>query len=180
MTNNNNTQAISRRSLLKVGIAGAAVLATAGVATSVFVHNQQSLAGGYQQLRAKDVPMLSTIISAILQGRTSAPVTQSQIDSTLQRLDRNIDRLSPNMLKQTLQLFDLLTLSASRGLVTGIWRPWERAEATQVQAFLKRWESSRFALFQQGYLALVKLTLMAWYSQPDAWAVCGYPGPPTI
>ncbi len=180
MTNNNNPTTISRRSLLKVGIAGAAVLATAGVATSVFVHSKQPFAAGYKQLRQNDLPMLIAVIGSLLQGRTSAPVSQAQIQATLQRMDNSIDQLSPALRKQTLQLFDLLTLSASRGLVTGIWRSWQRAEATQVQAFLSRWQSSRFALFQQGYSALVKMTLLAWYSAPDAWAECGYPGPPAI
>lgn len=177
---NNNNNTMSRRSLLKVGIGGAVVLATAGVATSVVIHNKQSVAGGFKQLRTKDVPMLTAVIGVILQGRSAGPVTQSQIETALGRMDVNLDHLSPALLKQTLQLFDLLTLSASRGLVTGIWRPWEQASDTQVRNFLTRWESSRFALFQQGYSALAKLTLMAWYSAPDAWPGCGYPGPPAI
>lgn len=180
MINNNKPTAISRRSLLKVGIAGAVVLASASLATSVLVHSKQPFAAGYKQLRHHDVPMLSAIVRSILQGRTSAPVSQIQIQTTLYRMDKNLDRLSPALLKQTLQLFDLLTLSASRGLLTGIWRPWQRADTKQVQAFLQRWESSRFALLQQGYSGLVKMTLMAWYSAPDAWAECGYPGPPAI
>lgn len=178
--NDNNTNTMSRRSLLKVGIGGAVVLATAGVATSVVVHNKQSVAEGFKQLRTKDVPMLTAVIGVILQGRSAGPVTQSQIDTALKRMDVSLDHLSPALLKQTLQLFDLLTLNVSRSLATGIWRPWEQASAAQVQSFLTRWESSRFGLFQQGYSALAKLTLVAWYSAPDAWEGCGYPGPPTI
>ncbi|MGV8566314.1 twin-arginine translocation pathway signal protein, partial [Pseudomonas aeruginosa] len=27
---------------------------------------------------------------------------------------------------------------------------------------------------------LMQLAMMAWYARPEAWAHCGYPGPPKI
>lgn len=171
------TGAVSRRQLLKLGMIGGAVLATAGGIAGLSGAFRSTPAVGFQQLREADLPMLRSIIPVILDGALPAePVTA--VNAILRGLDNSLHHLSPNMRKQSLQLFDLLSMDITRGPFTGIWDSWENASQQAIEAFLQRWESSRLALLRQGHAALNQLVLLVWYSLPDSWAHSGYPGPP--
>ncbi|SFQ60804.1 hypothetical protein SAMN05216578_101369 [Halopseudomonas formosensis] len=169
---------ISRRQLLRCGLLGTLVLATAGGIASVTRTLRSGPGTGYRQLRESHIPMLRRIIPVILDGALPAGEADATVQAVLDGLDRSLDHLSPAMRSQSLQLFDLLSLDLTRGAATGIWRSWENATSEQVANFLSRWEHSRLALFRQGYGALNQAILLVWYGQPLAWAHCGYPGPP--
>ncbi len=100
--------------------------------------------------------------------------------SVLHSLDHKLAALSPEMLKLTRQLFDVLSLPLTRGPLTGVWGAWEQASPTQVTAFLQRWQDSSLNLLRMGHASLLQLLQMAWYERPESWAACGYPGPPKI
>ncbi len=74
----------------------------------------------------------------------------------------------------------MLALPLTRGPLTGIWGSWENASGDDVRAFLSRWENSFIGLLRMGHSSLMQLAMMAWYARPEAWAHCGYPGPPKI
>lgn len=65
----------------------------------------------------------------------------------------------------------------TRGPLTGIRGGWENASAEDIQQLLTRWENSSLSLLRQGHSSLLQMVMMAWYSRPEAWAHCGYPGP---
>lgn len=100
--------------------------------------------------------------------------------TALASLDEGLGYLSPAVLRQIRQLFDLLSLSLTRGPFTGIWSSWELAKDADIHAFLERWENSSIALLRQGHAALQQMILMAWYGRRESWPHCGYPGPPAI
>lgn len=170
---------LTRRQLLKVGLLGTVVLASAGGIASL-AGRTDSAAAGFRQLRASDLPMLRRVIPVVLDGALPDGQQATAVENVLHALDSNLDRLSPSLNGQVMQLFDLLTLGITRGPATGIWGQWEDASDQAVRAFLRRWEGSSLALLQQGQNALANLILLACYSSPDAWPQCGYPGPPQI
>ena len=102
------------------------------------------------------------------------------VKGTIQSLDNSLNHLSPEMLKLTVQLFDVLALPITRGPLTGIWGSWDNASAQDVQNFLNRWQNSFISLLKMGHSSLLQLVMMAWYSRPESWGHCGYPGPPKI
>lgn len=168
---------ISRRQLIKFGLVGGVVLATAGGIAGLSGAFRSTPAAGFQQLRQSDLPMLRGIIPVILDGALpTAPA--AAVDAILRGLDSSLHHLSPSMRKQSLQLFDLLSMGISRGPATGVWGSWEKASQRDIEAFLQRWENSRLALFRQGQAALKQLVLLVWYCLPESWGHCGYPGPP--
>lgn len=170
---------INRRQLLKFGLLGSLVLAaTGGVAGLYHGFTRITPASGFIHLRDSDLPMLRRLVPVLLEGALPADNPTAAVEATLRGLDNSLHHLSPSMRKQSLQLFDLLSLDLTRGAATGVWRSWENATSEQVANFLSRWEHSRLALFRQGYGALNQAILLVWYGQPLAWAHCGYPGPP--
>ena len=169
---------LSRRGLLKVGLLGGAFLATAGVTASLSGCSASVPATGYQVLRTSDLPSLRAIIPVVLEGAVRPEALQAAVDATLLGVDNNLQHLSPELLKLTQQLFDVLAMAVTRGPLTGIWGSWENASQADIQQFIKRWEHSSLDLLRMGHASLLQLILMAWYARPQSWAHCGYPGPP--
>ena len=174
----NATPQLSRRGLLKVGLLGGAFLATAGVTASLSGCSASVPATGYQVLRASDLPSLRAIIPVVLEGAVRPEALQAAVDATLLGVYNNLQHLSPELLKLTQQLFDVLAMAVTRGPLTGIWGSWENASQADIQQFIKRWEHSSLDLLRMGHASLLQLILMAWYARPQSWAHCGYPGPP--
>ena len=175
-----NAPQLSRRNLLKVGLLGTALLGTAGLTATLSGCSASTPANGYLILRSSDLPFLRALIPVMLDGAVSAEQMPQAIDGTLKSLDTSLAHLSPEMLKLTVQLFDVLALPITRGPLTGVWGSWENASAAEVSAFLQRWQNSAIGLLKMGHSSLLQLVMLAWYGQSDAWAHCGYPGPPTV
>lgn len=159
-----------RRDLLRLSLGASVFLGTA----SLLGCTQQTPASGYQALREDDLPVLLALIPVVLAG------TGARDTLVLHSLDHTLAALSPEMLKLTRQLFDVLSLPLTRGPLTGIWGAWSEASPGEVTAFLQRWQDSSLSLLRMGHASLLQLLLMAWYERPEAWAACGYPGPPNI
>lgn len=173
-----NAPQMSRRSLLKVGLLGTTLLGTAGLTATLSGCSASTPANGYLILRSSDLPFLRALIPVMLDGAISTEQMPQAIDGTLHSLDNSLAHLSPEMLKLTVQLFDVLALHITRGPLTGVWGSWEKASGDDVRNFLRRWQNSSLSLLRMGHASLLQLVQMAWYGRPQSWAHCGYPGPP--
>lgn len=171
---------LSRRGLLKVGLFGSAFLATAGVTASLSGCSASVPASGLATLRGSDMGFLRALIPVVLAGAVKVESMPAAVEKTIAGIDYSLTRFSPEMLKLTVQLLDVLALGITRGPLTGVWGSWENASGEQVSAFLLRWQNSPIGLLKLGHASLLQLVMLAWYGQPDSWAHCGYPGPPTV
>ena len=61
-------------------------------------------------------------------------------------------------------------------MLTGVG-DWSQASTQDIESFLARWRSSRFATLTAGVNVLMKLSAVAYYVLPQAWSAVGYPGP---
>jgi hypothetical protein len=174
------TPALSRRGLLKFSLGACAFLATAGLGASLSGCSSSVPASGFTALRNSDLPFLRALVPAMLDGAVTTASMPDAVEGTLKSLDYNLDHLSPEMLKLTRQLFDVLGMAVTRGPLTGIWGSWENASAEDIQHFLDRWENSSLGLLRMGHSSLLQLVMMAWYGRKESWAHCGYPGPPAV
>ncbi|WP_131107857.1 twin-arginine translocation pathway signal protein [Pseudomonas sp. Sample_10] len=175
-----DTPALSRRGLLKFSLGASAFLATAGLGASLTGCSSGAPQSGFTALRSGDLLFLRALLPVMLDGAVTAERMPAAVDGTLKSLDYNLDHLSPQMLKLTRQLFDVLGMAVTRGPLTGIWGSWENASADDIRHFLDRWENSSLNLLRMGHSSLLQLVMMAWYGRQESWAHCGYPGPPTV
>ncbi len=172
---------LTRREFLRVGTTGALLLATVR-----FGRTQPSgPAGGTESRPALDTgarDVLAAIVPVFLAGALPADRTarSERISATVDGVDRAIAGLPPHARADLGDLFTLLAFAPSRGLLTGVWRPWRAASVEQVVAFLQDWRASSWALKQQAYLALHELVFGAFYADPANWTAIGYPGPPRL
>jgi hypothetical protein len=174
------TPGLSRRNLLKVGLLGSAFLATAGLTASLSGCSASTPQAGFAVIRASDLPFLNAAIPVMLEGAVSPQAMPQAVIGTLETLDYSLNHVSPELLKLTQQLFDVLAMPVTRGPLTGVWGSWENASTADVRAFLERWQNSSIDLLKMGHASLLQLVLMSWYGRAESWAHCGYPGPPSV
>jgi hypothetical protein len=171
---------LSRRSLLRVGLLGSAFLAGAGLTATLGGCSASTPHAGFAVIRETDLAFLHALIPVLLEGAVPPQQMPQALAGTLESLDYSLDHLSPELRGLSLQLFDVLALPLTRGPLTGIWGSWQNASASEVRAFLERWQNSSIGLLQMGHASLLQLVMMSWYGRAESWAHCGYPGPPRL
>jgi hypothetical protein len=165
---------ITRRQLIKTGMAGSVVL----------------LAAGLLATPQPDLPVASQDHHVFLQAgdeqiiRSLAPVMLGMAGLPLQAIVRGVDvaisNLLPAVQQELRQLFDLLGNRWGRRWLAGLHRPWAQATPDDLAAFLRRWQQSPFLLLRSGFQALHALINAAWFGNPASWAVLGYQQPQQV
>jgi hypothetical protein len=178
MPDSTTSPRISRRTLLKAGIAGGAALLlarwlyTATTATQSTPPPPGALDAGARAVVAAIAPVM-------LAG--ALPMNEPlSLQDVVAGVEQAIAGLAPAVRKEIDQLFALLSFAPTRVLIVGIWSPWHEASPASIGAFFERWRNSRFALLRSAYGALHQLVFAAWYSNPNAWPAIGYAGPPSL
>lgn len=171
---------MDRRQFLKLGAASSAVLTATSLTASLSGCSEpMPLNEKWQVLREGDRTFLRAVAPVMLKGALPEDTTARQlaIDNMLAYIDIAIFNLGPHNTKQMTELFDLLNFSLSRGLTTGVWSKWDKADEKEIENFLNRWRESSLSLFNLAYNGINKLMCATWYGQPASWDQIGYPGP---
>jgi len=171
---------MSRRTLLKTGVAGgAALLAAHWLYTRSTV---QSVADTRFVALAPDArAIVAAIVPVLLDGALpTGGAAVAALDAVVIGVDVAIGGLPPAARKELDQLFSLLAFAPTRSLVAGVWSPWPEASPAAVADFLAQWRDSRLLLLRSAYAALHQLVMAAWYGNERAWPAIGYPGPPSL
>jgi hypothetical protein len=172
---------LTRRSLLKLGVAGGVALGTTSLMAGLAGcgKREQAIAQGFAFLRDADVVLFRALTPIVLGDAlpAEAALREPRIAETLKRLDGACFLLEPNAQGEVLKLFDLLHMRVTRWLTTGVSAPWAEAEAADIEHFLERWRDSSIGPFNAGYRLLTKLVAASYYAIPETWPLSGYPGP---
>ena len=165
---------MQRRTLLKLGVASAALLAIAG-GTAALV--QPGLERG--ALTAAGCSVFSAVAQAVLDKSLPEQSAASQVEVTalLGRIDVLVSALPSHAQAELSQLLAILATGAGRLALAGLGTPWPDASVQEVQAALQGMRVSSLAVRQQAYAALHDITAGAYFSEPSTWALLGYPGP---
>ena len=137
---------ITRRTLLKAGIAGGAALLLARwlyIATS-----EPSRTTARKNAVAHDETQILSAIIPVLLGE-ALPGGADHAAAQTEALSGALEAIAglPSVTRKELdQLFALLAFAPTRCLVAGVWSPWPEASAESIAAFLVSWRDSRFAL----------------------------------
>jgi hypothetical protein len=167
---------ISRRTLLKAGVAGGAVLLLARWLYTSTTGPAPTTSGA---LDAPARAVIAAIAPVMLAGALPANDGTS-LQEVVAGVEQAIAGLPSAMRKEIDQLFALLSFAPTRALLAGIWSPWPQASSPSIRAFLDHWRDSRLALLRSAYGALHQLVFGAWYGNSHAWSAIGYAGPPSL
>lgn len=162
----------TRRSFLKLGGAGALLLAAGGA-----IYRATSANRPLQRfVLTCDARAVLVAIAPAMLGGMLAP-DQAAHSKLIERVHGAILGLPLHSQHEIGDLFGLLALAPARRWIAGIDGGWSDAKPAQVAAFLQSWRGSRIETLQGAYHALHDLFLGAWYADPASWAAIDYPGP---
>lgn len=181
-----------RRSFLRAGLGGALFLGTVSVTAGLSgcatapagrvgaVETRMDARYQFKFLTTDDIALLEALLPAILGSAMPEQrnTRRMAIAGTVERIDAGIHKFGPANQKELRQLFDLLNFGFTRITVARVWSSWPRVTTEQANAFLERWRSSSIGLFNNGYIALTKISNVAFYGYRENWHLSGYPGPP--
>lgn len=168
---------MQRRTLLKLGIGAAAVLAVAGGGIALM---RPGVVDGH--LSNETLPVLHAVARAVLDGSlpADAAAREKALHAHLKRLDDVIAGLPAAVQGELSQLFALLATAPGRIGLAGLMTPWPDATVADLSAALQDMRLSKIALRAQAYHALRDLTNAAYFADPATWTLLGYPGPTAI
>ncbi|MBC5763385.1 hypothetical protein [Ramlibacter albus] len=168
---------MQRRSLLKLGVAGAAVLALGGGAAALL---QPGVVDSRLSPAAREV--FAAVGRGVLDGTLPQDATDRAraIDSLLPRIDALVAGLPPHAQAELSQLLALLAMAPGRRALAGLATNWRDASVGELQAALQDMRMSSLAMRQQAYHALHDIVSGAYFSDASTWGAMGYPGPVAV
>ena len=169
-----NTE-LSRRQFLGASALGTLAMYT-GSGLSALAVSPSARASDFDSeiLRPVDVAYFSAVLPAVIIQADSPLATSSFLSS----IDRMLTPASPHTLGAIQDLVDLLTGPVTRQIMTLSWTDWPDMTPVQATEVLEDWRDSSLGLKRIAYGLTTSLVRTAWYMQPEAQSVSGYPGAP--
>jgi hypothetical protein len=168
---------MQRRTLLKLGAGATVALVLVGGGIALL---RPGLEHGRLTVAGREV--FEAVARAVLDG--SLPEEPSRraeaLRAHLQRLDDVLGAFPAATQAELSQLLAILSAAPGRAALAGLHVSWPRANTAQIQSALQGMRVSSLAPRQQAYHALRDLTNAAYYADPSAWPLMGYPGPRAI
>jgi hypothetical protein len=167
-----------RRRVIQAGILGSALLVTVR-----WLDAQGRVAAASQAtLDPREAEIIRALVPVVLAGSLPADAAErtTAIEETLEAFARAVSGLAPAIQEEIGEMLSLLSFAPTRLAMAGIGSSWRDASAADITAFLQDWRTSRFELKRAGYRALTQLIQGAWFDNPRAWRLIGYPGPPAL
>ena len=167
---------MQRRTLLRLGVASAAVMGVVGGAAAWV---QAGLKDGRLSRSGREV--FRAVGRAVLDASLpSGSSRNAALDGLLDRVDQLTLALPPHAQGELSQLLSLLASAPGRRLLAGLGEAWPTATEVAIQQALQDMRLSGLALRQQAYAALHDITAAAYFSDASTWQQLGYPGPSPI
>jgi hypothetical protein len=165
---------LRRRTLLKLGIGSAIVLAVAG---STIALMKPGLIDGKLSPSARLV--LTRIAQGMLLGTLPADAGNQKlaIDAMLQRTDALLAFQPVHALAELSQLLTLMASAPGRRWLVGLSSSWEDATAAEVETALQAMRDSGVDLRIQAMQGLHDIVCLPYFSGDETWPFLGYPGP---
>lgn len=168
----------SRRSFLKMGAIGVAVIVGGGyVATRLTDGTATPILPEAQNLTAPMQQMLAKVFDSVLHGMYPEGREDELTAKTLGALDYGISGLPPHIQKELTGLLGLLTLAPARFALIGRWGGWQNASREDVTDLLNKLKSSNKDLHRLVFITLHDLATSSFYGLEDSWEFVGYDGP---
>lgn len=173
----------TRRSLLKKGFVGGAILLLGGT-VPILLRSTHILRRPKQPLRlltANEHAIFAAVAVRICpRDQTAAAWPSVEALQCAEKVDTIMAELHPKAaaeFKKLLHVFE----SGMTGVFT-IASPTTFTGSTEADQDrrLQAWRRSRVALFRSGYQAMKRLAVATYYASPETYARVGYPGPPVI
>lgn len=131
----------------------------------------------FRFLRDRDIPTLTAMIPAIVNGKISTE-SATATSQAIMLFDQVCGQLAEKNRDDLLRLLDLFNFSVTRAAM-GIWSSWERATADEIIEALRNLQGSRLGILRLAGSSIAKLANFAWHGIAAGISSTNYPGPPS-
>jgi hypothetical protein len=169
---------MNRRTVLRFGLGGAAVLAVSGVGLSLRPGVRHAPAAALSVLGPVEFSVLAAIADRMAPAMDGYPSAASL--QVAERIDALLATLEPEAGEELCQLLRLLDNALVSALLGGPATPFTALSAQRQDAVLMAWRDSRLTLRRSAFKALRSICLSTYFGHPAVAALVGYPGPPDL
>jgi hypothetical protein len=166
---------MDRRSFLKKGLLGGAVLVLGGGA--IALQPTRHLASPSGPLRVLDERGFQVMVAI---AARVVPVEGADPAAIAQGVDLALSRAVPEAQADLRKVLGLFENALPGLLLDGRARPFTTLDPAAQDRVLEAWRDSRLVLRRGAYHAIRKLCLAAYYGEQAAWRSLRYPGPPML
>lgn len=165
-----------RRSLLKKGLLGGALLALGGGAALALRPGRELPLPpeGLRVLSAREYAVVDALARRMAPVAVGFPDPTRDVPTAL-HVDRLLAAGDAGAAREVRQLLGLLESALGGFLLGGRTQPFTQLDGAVQDAVLAEWRDSGLAVRRTGFLALKTLVLGAYYGDPRAQAATGYP-----
>lgn len=167
---------LSRRSLLRVGAGGVAVLAVGGTALSAAAPSPRDPATPLRALSPRAFAILSAVADRICPGGEGLPSASDL--RVAESIDALLTAAHPALVGELHQVLYLLENPVAGWLIDGRRGRFTYADAAEQERILLAWRDHPRTLMRTAFFALRDLVSPTYWSNPALWPALGYPGPP--
>jgi hypothetical protein len=167
----------SRRTLLRRGLVGGALLAVGGAGFLALRRGRRVLppSDGLHVFSAQEYAVLDALAHRFIGAAPGWPTVEEV--GVARAVDRIAERVEPSVQAELKQLLGLFENALAGFLFGGRTAPFTALDAQAQDRVLQEWRDSRIAVRRTGYNALRTLVLAGYYQSPLTWKPLGYPGP---
>ncbi len=175
----------SRRSLLKKGLLGGAILLVGGT-VPIFFRSGLTLRRPKSPLRVlteTEYAIFAAAAARLCPGDNAGaawPSADAEAVDCATKVDALLFRLHPRAAAEFRKLLRVFENGLTGLVAIGSPTTFTRSSPEQQDRRLDSWRHSRVALFRSGYQAMKRLAHATYYSSPVTYAAMGYPGPPQV
>jgi hypothetical protein len=167
----------SRRSILKRGLLGGALLAAGGAGFLALRGGRQIAVprDGLRVFSPREYAVLDALAHRFIGTLPGWPTVEAV--GVALAVDRIAQRTEPSVQAELKQLLGLFDNALAGFLFGGRTRPFTALDPGDQDRVLEEWRDSRIALRRTGYNVLRTLVLAGYFQSPLTWKPIGYPGP---
>lgn len=168
---------ITRRSVLRFGLGGAALLAVGGVGLGLRSTVTRAPRRPLKTLDERQFSVLAAVADRVMPGDGDELPSAWALEVP-EKVDGVLATVHPADAAEMGQLLLLLESALAGFVLDGRPRTFTASSPEQQDAALGDWRASRIGVRRTGFRALQKTILAAYYGSPETWEAVGYPGPP--
>lgn len=166
---------MQRRTVLKLGLAGGALVVIGGIGVALLPSATVEPRRPLVVLKPWEFAVVAMVADRMFEGEGLPSARELEI---AEGVDALLGSMDPATVAEIRQVLTLLESSAAGLVMQGRIGTFSRASAEAQRRVLRGWASSRWPLLRTAYRALHGLCMGVAWSNPTMHAFMGYPGPP--
>ena len=170
--------ALNRRTFLKYGIAGAALMSVGGLGLGLRATVMRTPQQPLRVLSLRQYAILAAIAETLCPGDDDLPTA---IDLQVpEKVDALLDSIHPVNAAEFIQLLQLMENALTGLAFDGRITPFSASTPEQRSKALNGWRTSRWQFRRMAFVAVSGLCMASYWSDPKTFAYVGYDGPPPL